>query len=225
MKVFDLFSGLGGFSEAFIQRGHMVRRIELDPQFKDVPYTILANVLDLQPEDMFDIGMGYPDIILASPPCNHFSIASVSHHWPKPLKEPTEATKEQIELVRHTSRLCREVRRLNKEFCDKETYYIIENPRGMLRKVLGKPDKFIYMCAYHNNPKKSKKPTDLWGNLPSIDWKMPQKWVKSKRGSKTGVQDPSLSPAQRALIPYEFSLAVCLAVEGNSPQRTLKEFD
>lgn len=221
MKVFDLFSGLGGFSQAFLDRGHNVTRIELDPQFKNIPRTKIFDVLDLEPWDFWNVRSGFPDIILASPPCNHFSIAAVSTHWPKPTKEPTEATKQQIELVKYTVSLIKEVVKAKEKNHEGSMYWMVENPRGMMRKVLGKPDKFIYMSAYHNDPKRSKKPTDLWGAFPPIDWLVPLKWVKAPRGSKTGVQDPSLTSAERALIPYEFSLAVCLAAEGNSLQRTL----
>ena len=58
--------------------------------------------------------------------------------------------------------------------------------------------------------------------MPPIDWLMPFKWEKARRGAKTGTQNSKLSPAQRALIPYDFSLAVCLAAEGNSLQETLE---
>ena len=205
MRVIDLFSGLGGFSQAFVDRGHDVTRYEYDEQFKDIPYTIIKDIWYLTATDIRQ-----SDIIIASPPCNHFSIAAVSHHWPDGI--PTKATLEQIDLVRHTIALCR-------ESCS--TYWILENPTGMLRNVIGKPDKFIYLGAWS---KKNKKPTDLWGKFPPIDWLLPHKWIEAKRGSKTGVQDPSLSPAERALIPYEFSLAVCLAAEGNSSQQTLGEY-
>ena len=201
MKVIDLFSGLGGFSQAFLDRGHDVTRYELDERFKDIPCTIIQDVYDLTSDDLKDA-----DIILASPPCQHFSIAAVCHHW-KNL-EPTRETQEVIRLVHHTKHIIEEAN---------PTYYIIENPRGMMRRVLGKPDKFLFLAAYG---KKAKKPTDLWGRFPPIDWKMPFKWEKAPRGSKSGVQGYS-DPAERALIPYDFSLAVCLAVEGNSLQETL----
>ena len=35
----------------------------------------------------------------------------------------------------------------------------------------------------------------------------------------------TFSPEERSLWPYEFSLALCLAVEGNSPQTTLEDFE
>lgn len=203
MKVLDLFSGLGGFSQAFLDRGHDVTRYEYDERFKEVSCTIIKDVWDLTSGDLKDA-----DIILASPPCNHFSIASVYVHWIR--GEPTEETKEQIRLVKHTVNI---IARANPK------YWMLENPRGMLRRVLGKPDKYIPMCAYG---KTAYKPTDLWGNFPPVEWKSPLKWEKAPRGAKTGTQDNSLTPAERALIPYDFSLAVCLAVEGNSPQQTLE---
>jgi len=39
MKVLDLCSGLGGFSEAFLTAGHDVLRIENNPLLADVPNT------------------------------------------------------------------------------------------------------------------------------------------------------------------------------------------
>ena len=147
MEVVDLFSGLGGFSQAFVDRNHDVTRYEYDKQFNDVPHTILKNIYYLTASEL-----RHADIILASPPCTHFSIAAVSHHWPDNV--PTEATLEQIELVRTTIDLCTSA---------SPKYWILENPRGMLRTVLGLPDKFIYLGAWD---KKNKKATDLWGKLP-----------------------------------------------------------
>jgi len=204
MRVVDLFSGLGGFSQAFVDRGHDVVRIEYDEKFKEVPHTMLYDIMDLDGFDSF-----VPEIILAGPPCTHFSIAAVSHHWKN--GEPTEATLQQIELVKHTIKIIKEAN---------SKYWILENPRGMLRNVIGKPAKTIPMCAYG---KEAYKPTDLWGVFPPIDWLMPMKWEKAPRGSSLGVQGYN-DPAKAALIPYDFSLAVCLAAEGNSPQRTIQEF-
>ena len=203
MEVVDLFSGLGGFSQAFVDRDHDVERYDFDEEFKEVPHTTIKDVIELSPIDL-----EHADIILASPPCNHFSIASVYHHWKN--GEPTEATKQQIELVKYTVSLINEVN---------PKYWILENPRGMLRRILGKPNKFIYMAAYG---KKAKKPTDLWGVFPPIDWLKPFIWEKAPRGSDSGTQDNALTPAERALIPYDFSMAVCLAAEGNSLQETLE---
>jgi len=63
LKVLDLCSGTGGFSEAFKQRGHEVIRVDIDPRFKP---DICADILN------FSI-RGSWDIILASPPCTEFT--------------------------------------------------------------------------------------------------------------------------------------------------------
>ena len=45
MKVLDLYSGLGGFSEAFVQdQNYQVIRIENNPLLKDVPHTLLGDI-------------------------------------------------------------------------------------------------------------------------------------------------------------------------------------
>lgn len=101
MKAIDLFSGFGGFSQAFVDRGHDVTRYELNERFRDVPNTIVKDVWDLTSKDLLE-----QDIIMASPPCNHFSIASQYRHWIK--GEPTEETQEQIDLVKHTIKIIKE---------------------------------------------------------------------------------------------------------------------
>ena len=209
MRVIDLFSGLGGFSQAFLDRGHDVTRYDNNERFEDVPNTIIRDVKTLLPGDLKNA-----DIILASPDCRCFSIAADHHHWPKGI--PTEETRTQIYLVRFTVSLIEQAR---------PRYWILENPSGRMRQVLGKPAKTTYWCAW-GTP--YKKPTDLWGNLPPIDWKMPFSWEPNPSGGAgNGAKFPNdpypRDPAKRALVPYSFSLAVCLAVEGNSPQLTIEE--
>lgn len=208
LNVVDLFSGLGGFSQAFVDRGHHVERYDNDIKFKDIPFTILKDVMELTP-----VGLEGMDIILASPECRCFSVAADHHHWPKGI--PTDETKEQIRIVKYIVKIIQEA---NPE------YWILENPSGRMRRVLGKPSITTAWCAW-GTP--YKKPTDLWGKLPPIDWKIPISWEPNPSGG-AGNRMPNdpypRDPAKRALIPYEFSLAVCLAVEGNSPQQTLETY-
>lgn len=203
LEVVDLFSGLGGFSQAFVDRGHTVERYDFNEKFKDIPHTMIKDVLE-----MSSVDLKHANIILASPPCTHFSYAAVtkgSHlHWPKGI--PTKETKQQIELVKYTVSIILET--------DPE-YWILENPRGFMKKVLGQPAIETYWSAW-GAP--TLKPTHLWGKFPPIDWKVPLSTQKNEWG-KAMPRDPAL----RALIPYEFSMAVCLATEGNSPQTTLEE--
>jgi len=202
MRVVDLFSGLGGFSEAFVTHGCDVLRIDNDERFKDIPFTVIEDIWNCRAEDLVDA-----DIILASPPCRCFSVAADHHHWPRGI--PTGETQEQIRLVKHTIKIIEAAW---------PKYWILENPAGRLRQVLGKPQMVQYWCSWGT---RYKKPTHLWGRLPPIDWRMPHKWEPNPSGGAGNAMpnDPyPRDPAKRALIPYEFSLAVYLAVAGKSTQ-------
>ena len=84
MKVLDLCSGLGGFSEAFHLAGHSVVRIENNPLLRDVPNTTLMCIFEFRDwiEDNLDkINESKSswctdiDLIVFSPPCLEFSVA------------------------------------------------------------------------------------------------------------------------------------------------------
>ena len=68
--MIDMFSGLGGASEAFIDREDWrVLRFDNNPLLKDVKDTIIC-------DDMFLLIPGVPgeiDLLWASPPCREFS--------------------------------------------------------------------------------------------------------------------------------------------------------
>ena len=71
MKVLDLCSGLGGFSEAFQVNAHDVLRIENNPLLKNVPDTKLMCIFEFRDwiEDRLVSGeIINVDIILFSPP-------------------------------------------------------------------------------------------------------------------------------------------------------------
>ena len=55
-RVLDLYSGLGGFSEAFYQDPTWeVIRIDNNPLLADVPNTIIADLTKLDPRDYRDL--------------------------------------------------------------------------------------------------------------------------------------------------------------------------
>ena len=208
MKVIDFFSGLGGASQAFLDRGHDVTRYDIDSKFADVPNTIIQDVAELIGIlDLSDV-----DIALAGFPCNEFSVLANHITWPKGI--PRDKAKKMIVFVR---RLKKWLER------SKVRFFVIENPRGMMRNplALGKPDANISYAAYGSEYFKS---TDLWGRLPPFDRLLPFKWKKAKRGDNAGINDKNLTPEERSLWPYGLSLALCLAVEGKSPQTTLGDF-
>ena len=74
--VWDLCSGLGGWSEAFVQDDWIVIRIEKNEELAHIPFTLHADV-----KNYYDwIGkLPAPDLILASPPCTEFSLAQNFH--------------------------------------------------------------------------------------------------------------------------------------------------
>ena len=95
---------------------------------------------------------GEYDMILASPPCPDFSVAGMRHHW-KRGKVPNPETVGSIELVKEILAFCHESPGL----------WVMENPRGMLRKVIGRPKETSFMC-WSGAP--WMKPTDIWGDFP-----------------------------------------------------------
>lgn len=139
MRVLDLFSGLGGFSQAFKDRGHEVVTVELLEKFKP---TICADVMTLGPKDL----QGPWDIILASPPCQCFSRASINAHWNKSgyLIPKDQETIKSIALVHYTIWLIKSL---------EHKYWIMENPMAQLRLIIGKPQATISMCKYNTESK------------------------------------------------------------------------
>ena len=70
MKVLDLFSGLGGFSEAFLRAGDEVVRVENNPLLSEVPNTTLQDVKEMRDRLVRFKEEGQPirkiDVVLAS---------------------------------------------------------------------------------------------------------------------------------------------------------------
>lgn len=122
MQVLDLFSGLGGWSKAFKDRGHNVVTVDNNPKFKP---DICKDIMDLTKMDFIDYDF---DIILASPPCTEFSKSMMPDSWNK-NRTVTPNTK----LVEKTIKLINEIN---------PRYWIIENVRGAVpffKPILGKP--------------------------------------------------------------------------------------
>jgi hypothetical protein len=198
MIIFDFFSGTGSSTQAFKDAGHTVITFELDDYFEATEH---ADVFDLTAKDLL-ARYGQPDFIWASPPCTAFSVASMGHHWGGGLRayEPkTEAAKVSQELVTHTLKLIAELKPTKG--------WLMENPRGMLRKlpvVANLPRHSVTYCRYGD---KRMKPTDLWGVVPN--W-TPREMCKNgmpcheaaPRGAKTGTQGLK-GARERSRVPYQ----------------------
>ena len=213
MRVLDLFSGLHGWAEPFIDRGHRVVTSDIDPRFG---CTVTGDFLDAAVRETIEM-YGPFDVILASPPCESFSVASMGHHWGggKGAYVPrTGRAMLGIELLVATV-----------DFCEKQGIpFLIENPRGMMRKmdaVQHLPRHTVTYCQYGQT---NMKPTDLFGTVPG--W-TPKPMCKNgdpchesaPRGAKTGTQGIK-GYALRSKIPYDLALEVCLAMERAHPDLT-----
>jgi hypothetical protein len=192
VRVVDLFAGLRGWSEPFEERGHEVFSVDIDPRFN---VNLHKDILALQPTDVPWI----PDVVLASPPCQAFSVMTIGRHWTTDHKPKTEKAMLAMHLV------------------EKTLYFVVENPRAKLRKlpqVQNMERRTVAYCQYGEN---RQKPTDLWGGFPPSLVLKPMCrpkascHVSAPRGSRTGTQ--GMDSAESAKIPRELALAVCLACE------------
>lgn len=206
MKVLDICSGLGGWSQGFLDRGHEVLRIDNSQLFWEVPHTLTFDIRMIEADDIG--GKGYYDVILASPPCQGFSVQSIGRMWAAPgiPKHPTSLVG--IMILRAVLRLITEL---------SPSYWWLENPRGMMRKMPELepfPRTTVTYCQYGE---KRQKPTDLWGYWPDTWEPRPPCergapcHIPAPRGSVTGTQ--GMKGPEKALIPYQLSLEVCKSVE------------
>jgi len=213
MIIFDFFAGTGSSTQAFRDAGHTVISFELDSHFDA---TENVDVLTLTPEYLVAT-YGQPDFIWASPPCTAFSVASIGRHWSKDgdvYTPKTEAASFNQTLVAHTRHIVESIR--------PRYGYLIENPRGMLRKlpaVQGLPQRTVTYCQYGDT---RQKPTDLWGNVPGWVAREPCKpgspcHEAAPRGSKTGTQGLS-NARERSRVPHALGQEILDAITRTQEQ-------
>ena len=190
MKVLELFAGSCSFSNVAKEYGYETFTTDYN-NFDGIDY-----VTDILQFDYNELPYK-PDIIWASPPCTYFSVASIGKHW---NKNHTPKSKEAITGMAIVNKTKEIINTLQPK------YFVIENPRGKLRK-LDLLDNFnrvtVTYCQYGDN---RMKPTDLWHNL---DW-TPRPMCKNgmpchvaaPRGSQTGTQGLK-GNYERSKVPYE----------------------
>ncbi len=203
MKVLDLFAGLGGWSAPFIDHGHEVFSIDIDEQF---PVSLHADIREVTAANL----PWKPDVIVASPPCEGFSVMTIGRNWHYDGRPKTPKAQLAIDLVEATLRIVRET---------EPVFWVMENPVGKLRKlsvVAGLERRTVTYCHYGED---RMKPTDLWSDSwpPSLRLEPMCRnndpcHVRAVRGSRTGTQS-SMSYARKSLIPYPLAAAVMEACE------------
>jgi len=207
VRVLDLYAGLAGGCAEFKVRGREVVTLDLQAKFG---CTITADILQTDAESLATYGPF--DFIWASPPCEAFSVAAIGHHWTGGACAYVPKTEHAVlsqEIVAHTVRLIAAL---------SPKAWVMENPRGVLRKlscVSGLPRVTVTYCQYGDT---RMKPTDLWGHFPE-GW-IPRQVCRNgdschesaPRGARTGTQGIK-GAAERAVVPYGVSLAMCKAME------------
>ena len=186
LKVLDLFCGRGGWSKAFHEAGCECTGIDI----KNIGYPTGKRYNFIQ-EDLFDwIPDKYYDIILASPPCNHFS--KVNQNW----NGKNNNTKG-LDLVWRTYALIQELR---------PKYWVIENVKG-LSEFIDKPDDIV---RYGKTA--SHKEAYLWSNIGKLGF---FDQMINKKTNRNTFKHPAWSKRSKhnelqelAVIPYQLSKAV-----------------
>lgn len=207
LKVLDLFSGLGGFSEAFVLNDDEVLRIENNPLLSEVKHTVMMDVRKLR--DIIAEGLTEGnlnpyllniDLIVASPPCYDFSLA---YSAPQGIiarkgKEEFEAYQPDMELFEVTLEIIEML---------KPRYWIIENVRGSIRHC----EKIGLV------PRQKFQAYVLYGNFPKFT--PPRMETKEKKDIKP--HGHPLRANYRALIPLELSESIRKAI---LEQKTIFDF-
>lgn len=208
LHCLDLFSGLGGhpdeedgFSAVFQEADDWeVTTVDIEERFEP---DICADVLDLRPSDL-----PQADVILAAPPCTHFSMANQpSPHWDGDTPTSDEV-REDIALTYHALGLIRAI---------DPDYWFLENPRqGKMSVILGPPTGHVTYCQYGLE---WQKPTDLWGvHPPTMEYRRCRNGAnchqRGEGGWDTGEKRKHVrDPAERSLVPRGLSDAILGAVE------------
>ena len=190
MKVLDLFSGLGGFSEAFLRAGDEVVRVENNPLLSEVPNTSIQDVWDVRDRLIEFKRNGQPirkiDVVLASPPCLEYSLAySAPRAVAQRNNEEFEPSLELLQVVIDIIEILQ------------PKYWVIENVVGSARyfEPLGLEVNQVHgSCLFY-------------GKFPKF--KTPR--MKSKKDKDSWHGDP-LRMNKRALIPLELSVALRKAI-------------
>jgi len=202
--VLDLFAGLGGFSQAFEDSERWdVTTVEISPEFDP---DVVADVFDLKPSD-FDTDF---DVILASPPCTEFSPA-------QNLNGAHEPDGDAVALVYHTLGLIRGI---------DPHFWFVENPRGRLRSIIGRPQQTVTYCQYGEA---RMKPTDLWGGHPDAFVGRRCDYgdnchTNNQAGTNQMQKEGMKTAAERSKVPHKLSKSIrdaCeAALDGDAPRDT-----
>lgn len=201
MNIVELFAGTKSFANVAVKHGATTFTSDFDASF-NTDYT--ADIMEFDTKRVpFAV-----DVLWASPPCETFSVASLGHHWTggKGAYEPkTQACLDGIKRVEKTLEIIDQLQ---------PKVWIIENPRGVLRKLpmMNREGMYRYTVTYCQYGDTRMKPTDLWSNMPNLQLKPMCKngmpcHVAAPRGSSTGTQGIK-TYRDRSRVPSELCKSI-----------------
>ena len=201
--ILDLFSGLGGASEAFVKHpSWRVVRIENNPELAHVEHTRLLDVtnwIDWLPPLIDEMGRA-PTIIWASPECKWFSLG---FHSPRSTAQRNgddyHPDMSQLQAIFDIIEYC-------KDEYGMPRYWIVENVNGSEG----------YFIPYVGKVKQRINSVLMYGHFPNLH--MPKGFKYTKKDSWS--TDP-MRYNIRSKIPIEISTALLDAVHS---QTTLSEW-
>jgi hypothetical protein len=147
IKILDLFAGACSLKEALKDYDFDIFAVDIENR---PGIDLVQDIEFLTPQQIPFV----PDVIWASIPCTSYYIAAIFHHRNGIIPK--------TEFARKSDRLAVNTLKIIDHF---KCPYIIENPRGMLRKMpfmKNRPRRTVWYCQYGFN---YAKPTDIWSNM------------------------------------------------------------
>jgi len=143
-RLLELFCGGKSVGQAAAKFGYEVLSVDLLQKFEP---SVCCNILDF---DFQRYPVGYFKYIHASPPCTEFSKAKTVGH--RNIEEATKLVTKALEIIDYL----------------KPNYWLLENPRGLLRHqpCMEPYKKYLTEVSYCKYGLRYQKNTDLWTNVP-----------------------------------------------------------
>lgn len=182
MITWEFFAGSRSFSKEAEKRNHKTFTTDIN-DFDGVD--LVADFMDLDIKELQK--KEKPDFIWFSPPCTTFSIAGCSHHFNKnqdnyiPISDKAKTS---ILMLKKVNQIIEQIN---------PAFWLIENPRGLMRKMKIIDNKFLKTTWYCKWGDLRAKPTDIWCNF-EFEAKKCKNGNKechhqpAPRGARTGTQ-------------------------------------
>lgn len=157
-RLLELFKGTGSVGKVAEDMGFSVVSLDIDPLSNA---TITQSILDWDYEDFFNKNNYIPDFIWASPPCNTFSPLA----YPLKERDPQTGEPRSARAEEGTAILYKTLKIIN-FFKSKNPnlLYVVENPRGMMRKDKKIKKLMLNSTLYCLYGDKRRKATDFFSN-------------------------------------------------------------